>query len=114
MPINELLIREFKREMDATKKTLQRVPKEKWDWKPHEKFWFAGLMAGHVASLPGFIIRSAQRRDRRRKPRYQAPEGGEGRGSSGAPRQARNRSLRGPGAIERRSVQRALVAQARR
>ena len=57
MPINELLIREFKREMDATKKTLQRVPKDKWDWKPHEKSGSLGWMAGHVASLPGFIIR---------------------------------------------------------
>jgi len=28
MPINELLIREFKREMDANQKTLQRVPKK--------------------------------------------------------------------------------------
>ncbi len=57
MPINELLIREFQREMEATKKTLQRVPKDRWDWKPHEKSGSLGWMAGHVASLPGFIIR---------------------------------------------------------
>ena len=56
MPINELLIREFKRDLDATKKTLQRVPKDKWDWKPHEKSGTLGWMAGHVASLPGFVI----------------------------------------------------------
>jgi uncharacterized damage-inducible protein DinB len=56
MPINELLIREFKREMDATKKTLQRVPKDQWDWKPHEKSGSLGCMAGHIASLPGFVI----------------------------------------------------------
>jgi hypothetical protein len=37
MPINELLIREFDKEMLNTKKTLERVPLDKWDWKPHEK-----------------------------------------------------------------------------
>src|ERR1700730_4789541 len=56
MPINELLIREFKRDLDATKKTLERVPKDKWDWKPHEKSGTLGWMAGHVATLPGFKL----------------------------------------------------------
>jgi hypothetical protein len=37
MPINELLVREFDREMSSTRKTLGRVPADKWDWKPHEK-----------------------------------------------------------------------------
>jgi len=56
MPINELLLREFDREMSSTQKTLERVPAEKWDWKPHEKSGSLGWMAGHVASLPGFTI----------------------------------------------------------
>src|SRR5271170_706654 len=54
MPINELLIREFDNEMSNTRKTLERVPPEKWDWKPHEKSGSLGWMAGHVATLPGF------------------------------------------------------------
>ena len=33
MPINDLLIREFDREMVSTQKTLERVPADKWDWK---------------------------------------------------------------------------------
>jgi uncharacterized damage-inducible protein DinB len=56
MPLNELLIREFDREMSSTQKTLERVPSDKWDWKPHEKSGSLGWMAGHVASLPGFTI----------------------------------------------------------
>jgi uncharacterized damage-inducible protein DinB len=54
MPINELLLREFDRELASTRKTLQRVPEEKWDWKPHEKSGSLGWIAGHVATLAGF------------------------------------------------------------
>jgi uncharacterized damage-inducible protein DinB len=54
MPINELLIQEFDREMTNTRKTLERVPEEKWNWKPAEKSGTLGWLAGHVATLPGF------------------------------------------------------------
>ena len=54
MPMNESLIREFDREMSNTQKTLERVPAEKWDWKPDEKSGSLGWMAGHVATLTGF------------------------------------------------------------
>jgi uncharacterized damage-inducible protein DinB len=56
MPINEMLLREFDQEMSKTKTTLQRVPKDKWDWKPHERSGTLGWMAGHVATLPRFMI----------------------------------------------------------
>jgi uncharacterized damage-inducible protein DinB len=54
MPINELLVREFDREMSNTQKTLERVPADKWDWKPDEKSGSLGWIAGHVATLSGF------------------------------------------------------------
>jgi uncharacterized damage-inducible protein DinB len=54
VPVNELLLREFDNEMSKTEKTLERVPADKWDWKPHEKSGSLGWMAGHVATLPGF------------------------------------------------------------
>lgn len=54
MPINELLIQEFDREMTNTRKMLERVPEEKWNWKPAEKSGTLGWLAGHVATLPGF------------------------------------------------------------
>src|ERR1700676_146578 len=53
-PINELLICEFDREMSNTQKTLERVPADKWNWKPQEKSGSLGWMAAHVATLPGF------------------------------------------------------------
>jgi uncharacterized damage-inducible protein DinB len=54
MPMNELLICEFDREMSNTQKTLERVPADKWNWKPQEKSGSLGWMAAHVATLPGF------------------------------------------------------------
>ncbi|MDP9146107.1 MAG: DinB family protein [Acidobacteriota bacterium] len=54
MPINELLLGEFDQEMSNTRKTLERVPGEKWDWKPHAKSGTLGWMAAHVATLPHF------------------------------------------------------------
>ena len=56
MPLSELLLREFDVEMPNTKKTLERVPAEKWDWKPHAKSGTLGWLAGHIATLPGFTL----------------------------------------------------------
>jgi uncharacterized damage-inducible protein DinB len=54
MPLNRFLIQEFDREMTSTRKTLERVPADKWDWKPHPKSGTLGWLAGHIATLPGF------------------------------------------------------------
>lgn len=56
MPINQLLLGEFDHEMANTRKTLERVPAGKWDWKPHEKSGTLGWMAGHIATLPEFTV----------------------------------------------------------
>lgn len=56
MPFADMLVREFDQEMSKTRTTLERVPKDEWDWKPHEKSGTLGWMAGHVATLPGFSI----------------------------------------------------------
>ena len=60
MPLNELLLREFDVEMPNTRKTLERVPADKWDCKPHEKSGTLGWLAAHVATLPGFTIAVVQ------------------------------------------------------
>lgn len=54
MPINELLLAEFDQETANTRKTLERVPPDKWDWKPHAKSGSLGWMAAHIATLPHF------------------------------------------------------------
>jgi len=54
MLIREMLLPEFDREMANTRKTLERVPIEKFAWKPHEKSGTMGWMASHVATVARF------------------------------------------------------------
>jgi uncharacterized damage-inducible protein DinB len=56
MPISDLLVTEYDQEMVNTRKTLERVPGEKWDWKPHPKSGTLGWMASHIATLPNFAV----------------------------------------------------------
>jgi len=51
MKISEMLLPEFDQEMANTRKTLERIPEDKFDWKPHEKSMPLGRLAGHVAEL---------------------------------------------------------------
>ena len=46
------LLSEFDEEMVATRKILECVPDDKFDWKPHEKSMPLGLLANHIAQLP--------------------------------------------------------------
>lgn len=54
MPISETLLPEFDHEMANTRKTLERIPEDKFDWKPHEKSSSLGDLAIHLATLPGW------------------------------------------------------------
>ena len=49
--IRESLLPEFDQEMANTRKVLERVPEDKLSWKPHEKSFTPGRLAGHVANL---------------------------------------------------------------
>src|SRR5215813_7847458 len=51
MKLSEMLLPEFDQEMANTRKTLERIPEDKLDWKPHEKSMTLGRLAGHLAEL---------------------------------------------------------------
>jgi uncharacterized damage-inducible protein DinB len=55
MQKNEVLLMEFEREADKTRKMLERVPLDKSDWKPHEKSFTLGRLASHVAELSSWV-----------------------------------------------------------
>ena len=55
MTIGQMMLGEFDQEMQNTRKVLERCPDEKWNWKPHEKSGTVGWLAGHVATMPGWI-----------------------------------------------------------
>lgn len=46
------LLDEFDQEMEATRKILERIPEDKFGWKPHEKSMTLGKLANHVAAMP--------------------------------------------------------------
>lgn len=52
MALSEALLPEFDLEMANTRKTLERVPDDKMDWKPHEKSTTMRSLATHLANLP--------------------------------------------------------------
>ena len=54
MPIADSILPEFDHEMANTRKTLERVPDDKFAWKPHEKSMTMGHLAGHLAQMPGW------------------------------------------------------------
>lgn len=55
MDIIQLLLKEIDAESATTRKMLQRVPTERWDWKPHEKSMSLKQLSLHVAELPGWV-----------------------------------------------------------
>ncbi len=55
MPIRDALLPEFDREMAGTRKVLERVPEDKFGWKPTEKSGTMIWLAGHVANLPQWL-----------------------------------------------------------
>jgi uncharacterized damage-inducible protein DinB len=52
MAIKDSILPEFDMEMDNTRRTLDRVPDDKFSWKPHEKSGTLAWMATHIASIP--------------------------------------------------------------
>ena len=56
MAIKEALLPEFDQEMASTRRTLERVPEEKFEWRPHAKSGTMGWLAGHLANLPRWTV----------------------------------------------------------
>ena len=52
MALVDALLPEFDHEMTVTRKLLERVPDDRFDWKPHQKSYSLGDLAAHVATLP--------------------------------------------------------------
>ena len=54
MPISQTILPEFEHEMANTRKTLERLPDDKFGWKPHEKSMTLGGLATHLANIPSW------------------------------------------------------------
>lgn len=56
--IRQGMIKEIEHEASLTKKMLERIPIDKFNWKPHDKSREIGALAIHVAQLPSWASRA--------------------------------------------------------
>ncbi len=56
MAISEALIGELQQEAATTRKVIERIPTETFDWKPHEKSMSMYRLATHVADIFGWFM----------------------------------------------------------
>jgi uncharacterized damage-inducible protein DinB len=61
MSISSALLPEFDQEMANTRKTLERIPDDKFGWKPHPKSFAMGPLATHTAELVGWTVDPIQK-----------------------------------------------------
>lgn len=54
MTIGQKLLPEFDQEMAKTRRMLECVPEEKFEWAPHSKSFTLGKLANHLAVMPPF------------------------------------------------------------
>jgi len=59
MRVIELLLPEFDREIATTRRSLERVPEGRLDWRPHAKSWSLRELSTHIAQLPQWTVNSA-------------------------------------------------------
>jgi uncharacterized damage-inducible protein DinB len=60
MAIRDLLLPEFDQEMANTRKMLERVPDDRFNFQPHEKSWKLDRLTGHVADMPAWVAHTMQ------------------------------------------------------
>jgi uncharacterized damage-inducible protein DinB len=54
MALKDALLPEFDHEMAVTRRLLERVPLHDTEWQPHAKSMTIGVLATHLAELPGW------------------------------------------------------------
>ena len=55
MAIKDAMLPEFDHEMGTTRRLLERTPEAEFAWKPHEKSFSLGQLAGHIANIPHWV-----------------------------------------------------------
>ncbi|HEU5341378.1 DinB family protein [Edaphobacter sp.] len=73
MSIAKSLLAEFEEQAPVTRKFIERLPADRFTWKPHSKSMTAGQLAYHLALVPGQVVRGAQQ-DQITVPNFQFPQ----------------------------------------
>ena len=56
MKMTEAFLLELEHEAANARRTIERVPEDKFGWKPHEKSMTFGRLASHIAEIPGWTV----------------------------------------------------------
>ena len=60
MSISAAFLSEFDQEIDGARRTLERVPEDRFDWKPHPRSGSMIWLASHLANIPYWAIITIQ------------------------------------------------------
>jgi uncharacterized damage-inducible protein DinB len=63
MTLTDLFLGELDREAPLTRRTLERVPDGRNDWKPHDRSMPLGRLAALVAGMPGWLAMMIDRNE---------------------------------------------------
>jgi uncharacterized damage-inducible protein DinB len=55
MDVIKMFSKELEQEAQTTRKMLERVPNDKYDWQPHPKSMTVKRLATHIAELPSWV-----------------------------------------------------------
>jgi uncharacterized damage-inducible protein DinB len=61
MTITDTIRADFEEEMPSTRKTIERVPSDRGEWRPHPRSFPIGHLAQLVSGMPGWITNIATR-----------------------------------------------------
>lgn len=53
--MTDMLLNELEQEARTTRKMLERIPDDKYDWQPHPKSMTIEQLATHIAELPAWV-----------------------------------------------------------
>jgi uncharacterized damage-inducible protein DinB len=53
--LSELFLSELDREADRSRRTLEQIPANRYDWKPHDRSMLFGYLAEIVANIPSWV-----------------------------------------------------------
>ena len=52
MKLTEFLLSEMDREVERSRRALEQIPADQYDWKPHDRSMKLGYLANMVATIP--------------------------------------------------------------
>lgn len=60
MTVKDFLLADLNREIERSRRALEKVPDGKYDWKPHDRSMTFGYLADMVATIPTWITAIVQ------------------------------------------------------